>query len=73
MVMEEVAQVKAELDKYLEEFNAMLKTDIPGFNKVASEKGATTLFAGNPIEIKSGSGEASGAATTGTPDDEDNE
>ena len=73
MVMEEVAQVKAELDKYLEEFNAMLKTDIPNFNKVASEKGATTLFAGNPIEIKSGSGEASGAATTSTPDEEDNE
>ncbi len=73
MVQEEMAQVKQELDKYLDEFNAMLKTDIPGFNKVATEKGATTLFAGTPIEIKSGSGEASGAATTSSPDDEDNE
>ena len=71
MVQEEMATVKQELDKYLEEFNAMLKTDVPGFNKVASEKGATTLFAGNPIEIKSGSADASGAASTGTPDDED--
>lgn len=73
MVQAEMAEVKGELDKYLEEFNAMLKTDVPGFNKVASEKGATTLFAGNPIEIKSGSADASGAAGSGTPEDEDNQ
>lgn len=74
LVQEEMTEVKAELDKYLEEFNAILKTDVPGFNKVAAEKGATTLFAGNPIEIKSGSAGATAAAGTGTPDeDEDNE
>jgi hypothetical protein len=72
MVQEEMAQVKQELDKYLEEFNAVLKTDVPGFNKVASEKGAGTLFAGNPIEIKAGSSDASGAGS-GTPDDEDDQ
>ena len=74
MVVEEMSEVKSELDKHLEEFNAMLKTDIPGFNKVASEKGATTLFAGNPIEIKTGAANGVTAASTGSPDeDEDNE
>ena len=73
MVMEEAARVKQELDKYLGDFNAMLKTDVPGFNKVAAEKGATTLFAGNPIEIKATAADTTGAPGTGTPDDEDNE
>jgi hypothetical protein len=71
MVVEEMNEVKAELDKHLEEFNAMLKTDVPGFNKVASEKGATTLFAGNPIEIKTGSAGATAAASTGSPEEDD--
>ncbi len=71
MVVEEMNEVKAELDKHLEEFNAMLKTDIPGFNKVASEKGATTLFAGNPIEIKTGSASGATAASSGSQDEDE--
>ena len=70
LVQEEMTQVKQELDKYLDEFNAMLKTDIPGFNKVASEMGATTLFAGDPIQIKTGAGSGATTAASGSPDDQ---
>ena len=74
LVQEEMVNVKQQLDKYLEEFNTMLKTDIPGFNKVAAEKGATTLFAGDPIQIKTGAASGATTAAGGSPDfDEDNE
>jgi photosystem II stability/assembly factor-like uncharacterized protein len=53
MVQEELAEVKKLLDGYLAEFNAMLGTDVQNFNKLAVEKGAATLFAGSPVEIKS--------------------
>jgi photosystem II stability/assembly factor-like uncharacterized protein len=76
LVQEEMAKVKQELDKYLAEFNTMLKTDIPGFNKVATEKGATTLFAGDPISIKTGAASGATTVSTGSPDyqeDDDNQ
>ncbi len=60
LVMEDVNAVKKNVDVYLAEFNELLRTDVAGFNKLALEKGANTLFAGNPIELKMGS-----AATAG--------
>ena len=52
VVMEDVNAVKKEVDAYLAEFNELLRTDVAAFNKLALEKGANTLFAGNPIELK---------------------
>jgi hypothetical protein len=49
----------------LQAFNDFLKTDVTAFNKMALEKGANTLFAGDTIEIKGGKSEAAGAAQTG--------
>jgi hypothetical protein len=60
LVMEDVNSAKKELDAYLAEFNELLRTDVAAFNKLALEKGANTLFAGNPIELKGAS-----AVTTG--------
>jgi len=54
LVMEDVTAAKKELDTYLAEFNELLRTDVAGFNKLALEKGANTLFAGGPIELKRG-------------------
>ncbi len=54
MVQAELADCRKQLDAYLAEFNELLKTDVAGFNKLALEKGASTLFAGNPIELKAG-------------------
>ncbi len=54
LVMEDVNAAKKELDTYLAEFNRLLRTDVADFNKLALEKGASTLFAGNPIELKTG-------------------
>ena len=60
LVMEDVAAAKKELDVFLAEFNELLRTDVAAFNKLALEKGANTLFAGGPIELKGGAGASSG-------------
>jgi photosystem II stability/assembly factor-like uncharacterized protein len=60
LVMEDVAQARKELDAYLAEFNDLLRTDVAAFNKLALEKGANTLFAGGPIEVKGASAVSTG-------------
>jgi hypothetical protein len=60
LVMEDVAASKKELDAYLAEFNELVRTDVASFNKLALEKGANTLFAGGPVELK-----GTAAATSG--------
>ncbi len=52
LAMADVTEVRKELDVYLAKFNDLLRTDVAAFNKLALEKGANTLFAGNPIEVK---------------------
>jgi hypothetical protein len=52
MVQAEMNDCRKLLDSYLAEFNELLKADVAGFNKLALEHGANTLFAGNPIELK---------------------
>ena len=65
LILEEMATLRKELDSHLEAFNEFLKTDVTAFNKMALEKGANTLFAGDTIEIKGGKAPAAGAAQTG--------
>ncbi len=60
VLQEELNECKKLLDGYLGEFNDLLKTDVANFNKLASEKGAATLFAGQPIELKSAATRAGG-------------
>ena len=51
LVQEEVATVRKGLAEHLGQFNVLLQ-EVSNFNKTATEKGATTLFAGSPIEVK---------------------
>jgi hypothetical protein len=60
LVMEDVTAAKRELDTYLAAFNELLRTDVAAFNKLALEKGANTLFAGGPIEVKAVAATSSG-------------
>jgi hypothetical protein len=60
LVQEEMNEVQRDLGTYLAEFNQLLQTDVASFNKLALEKGANTLFAGNPIQLK-GAGSQAGA------------
>jgi photosystem II stability/assembly factor-like uncharacterized protein len=60
LVMEDVTAARRELDTYLAAFNELLRTDVAAFNKLALEKGANTLFAGGPIEVKGASAVTSG-------------
>ncbi len=60
VVQQEMNECRQLLDHYLADFNTLLKTDVAGFNKLALEKGAGTLFAGNPIELKAGATTAGG-------------
>jgi hypothetical protein len=50
--VEELQEVRQELDKTLASYNNFIQTDVAAFNKVAAEKGAATLFAGTPIQLR---------------------
>jgi hypothetical protein len=52
MLMEELETLRPEVQKVLGEFNAMLSGEVNTFNKLALEKGANTLYAGVPVEMK---------------------
>ena len=60
LVQEEVTTVKKMLGEHLAQFNALLQ-EVSNFNKTATEKGATTLFAGAPIEVKAEAADAGGS------------
>ncbi|HWZ42519.1 MAG TPA: hypothetical protein VNW97_03545, partial [Candidatus Saccharimonadales bacterium] len=68
-VIEEAAELGKQLKDHLKEINDLLAGDVAGFNKIAAEHGASTLFAGLPITVKMG-GEAS--AGSGELEDEEN-
>jgi len=53
--------------------NTFLNTEVAAFNKKAAEHGSSTLFAGGPIQIKSGAGAASSASTGNQEDDPDDQ
>ena len=60
--------MRKELETNLQQFNSFLNTEVAGFNKKASEHGSSTLFAGDPVQIKSGA--AAAGAGTGDEDDQ---
>jgi photosystem II stability/assembly factor-like uncharacterized protein len=51
--LEAMAETRRELEGHLRAVNQFLATDVAAFNKLAIEHGASTLFAGLPIELKS--------------------
>ena len=59
LLLEELESLRPEVHKVLGEFNAMLSGEVNTFNKLALEKGANTLYAGVPVEMK---GAAAGTA-----------
>jgi DNA repair exonuclease SbcCD ATPase subunit len=69
IMVEEANSVRQELEKNLQAFNSFLNTEVTAFNKKASEHGSSTLFAGAPVQIKSGAGAA--GAGGGEMDDDD--
>jgi photosystem II stability/assembly factor-like uncharacterized protein len=68
LLIDEATTLRKELDEHLLAVNRFLNTDVASFNKVASEHGSSTLFAGSPIQIK-----AEGAAGSGAGNDDDPE
>jgi hypothetical protein len=72
ILLEEAGEVRKELEKQLADINTFLNTEVVAFNKKAAERGASTLFAGGPIQIKTGAGAAS-SASTGNQEDEDDD
>jgi photosystem II stability/assembly factor-like uncharacterized protein len=66
--IEAAAEMRKELETNLQQFNSFLNTEVATFNKKASEHGSSTLFAGDPVQIKSGA--ASASAGTGDEDDQ---
>jgi hypothetical protein len=73
LLVEEAAGLRKQLEQHLQEVNAFLYTDVSGFNKVASEHGSSTLFAGSPIQIKAGDGASSRAGEEDEDNDNDND
>lgn len=67
LMLEEAALLRKELEQHLQDFNNFLNTDVAEFNKIAAEHGSSTLFAGNPVQIK-----AEGSAGSGAGGDDDN-
>ena len=49
---EELAAIRKKAEEYLREFNAMLSSDIPPYNRMAVEQGVPSLLVGDPITVK---------------------
>jgi photosystem II stability/assembly factor-like uncharacterized protein len=71
ILVDEATQVRKELETQLAQINTFLNTEVGNFNKKAAEHGSSTLFAGGPIQIKSGAGAASSASTGNQEEEED--
>jgi hypothetical protein len=68
----EANEVHKELETQLAQINTFLNTEVANFNKVAADHGSSTLFAGGPIQIKSGAGAAT-SASTGNEEEQDDD
>ena len=55
LMLEEMEALRPEVQKVLGEFNTVLSGEVNTFNKLALEKGASTLYAGVPVEWKEAS------------------
>jgi photosystem II stability/assembly factor-like uncharacterized protein len=52
IMQEEMTKLFGEVGQTLDEFNALLKTDVAQYNKAAHAAGAPTVFAGSPISVQ---------------------
>ncbi len=52
VVMKMMNELGGQLDGFLNQFNSILTTDVPAFNKVAQENAVPTLFAGPTVAVK---------------------
>jgi hypothetical protein len=52
VVLDQMAAVRKDVEGYLAQFNALVSTDVPAYNKAAAEQGVPTLFVGDPIVIQ---------------------
>lgn len=48
---DELARIRKEAEGYVTQFNALLSTDVPSYNKLAAEQGVPTLFLGDQLSI----------------------
>jgi hypothetical protein len=72
LLVEEANEVRKELETQVAQVNNFLNTEVANFNKNAVQHGASTLFAGGPIQIKPNAGAAT-SASTGNDQDEDDQ
>ena len=47
----DIAEESRRVADALSKFNRLIAEDVPAFNKIAAEKGAPTLFAGEPVKV----------------------
>jgi hypothetical protein len=47
-----MARFRQDLEQRIAAFNAMLKSEVATYNKMAYSSGAPTVFAGEPIAIR---------------------
>jgi len=52
VVKSKMAQLSSNVNTRLSAFNALLKSDVPAYNKAAESAGASTIFAGLPLTVK---------------------
>ena len=52
VVLDEMAAVRKQVEESLAQFNALVSTDVPAYNKAAAEQGVPTLFVGDAIAIQ---------------------
>lgn len=52
VVLDQMAAVRKEVEESLAQFNALVSTDVPAYNKAAAEQGVPTLFVGDAIAIQ---------------------
>jgi photosystem II stability/assembly factor-like uncharacterized protein len=52
VVLDQMAEIRKDVEVYLGQFNALASTDVPAYNKTAAEQGVPTLFVGDPIAIQ---------------------
>jgi cell division septum initiation protein DivIVA len=60
LLLEEHANLQKEWQAFLQDYNALLTSDVTGFNKLAAENGAGALFTGAPVQVASESGKNKG-------------
>jgi photosystem II stability/assembly factor-like uncharacterized protein len=71
ILIDEANEVHKELETQLGQVNNFLSTEVANFNKNAVQHGASTLFAGGPIQIKPSAGAVTSASTGNEDEDDD--